>query len=1150
MMLSFNQFLAAVCCNLWTFLIPFVCDFSQWTNSVSTYSGHPIDLVDNFISTGRQIDDTISTIQCDVYSDDLSGTIQQPNQTIKYSPGFLRAFETTPPGCDERSNCGISEDLCKHLDSLDLLRHPCPFHNSTCPSKHSKPRRKKGWQKRGKRGGKKRRQFTPRPIPVVTNFRPVSSTSNQSAIDHSVLRPLERHNNRNLTVHLWNARSVRNKTIAIIDDIIDNDIDLFIITETWLAEDDPVVIGELLPPGYSFMSFPRKSDEHGGLGIIHKTQIGLQIFPTNVNTVYFEHASVLVKNTGLRIIPIYRPPPSQENGFKTNDFLEEFETFLDEICLNPVKTILLGDFNVHVDTPSKPDARRFLDALTAHCLHQHVDQATPTHKDGHTLDLILSRLEDGLIHDCCVLPTLGSDHSVIDCTINCSKPAPLRISSTVRKTKNINIVSFSNDLEAEINSLDFQGNVDELLDKFNLSMSTVLDAHAPPIQRSRIVRPRLPWYNDEINTAKRERRRSERKWRKTKCDIDYESYINQSNTVNKLIQCAKEDYYKDILNNSDSKRMYSTLNNLLNKNTKQLPDADSLTDLCDSFAEFFTHKVNKIREELDGMSNVQCNNDSTYIMDSAVSNIVIFDEFQYVSADDIKEVVLAMPNKSCSLDIIPMWLLKDNIDCVIEPLTTIVNDSFRTGVFPSRLREAVVSPILKKASLDKNSLKNYRPVSNICYLSKIMEKLACVQIRDHLNTYDLFEEFQSAYRQRHSTETALLRVKTDIMDALDVNKAVALVLLDLSAAFDTVDHHILSKRLSETFRISGTALQWISSYLEDRSFRVCIGDESSAKRSLNFGLPQGSVVGPLFFSMYTHCIGSIIRKHDICYHLYADDVQLYLTFNPKVDSEREDALARLVSCIDEISAWMTVNKLKLNNDKSEFFVAASAYNAKYVRDICLRIGNETIMQSTKIRNLGVIFDQTLSMSEHVKATVKTVNFHLRSIYRIRRYITQDSCHHLVRALISSRLDYANSLMLGISAADRKQLQKLQNRAARIVFKAERLHPSAPLLKCLHWLPIEQRIKYKVLLVVYKSINGLAPPYLDKFLVQYSSGRENLRSGDDPLLLSIPRTIRNYGDKSFHAAAPRLWNSLPATLRNSSSVTVFRKQLKTFLFPPG
>ena len=132
------------------------------------------------------------------------------------------------------------------------------------------------------------------------------------------------------------------------------------------------------------------------------------------------------------------------------------------------------------------------------------------------------------------------------------------------------------------------------------------------------------------------------------------------------------------------------------------------------------------------------------------------------------------------------------------------------------------------------------------------------------------------------------------------------------------------------------------------------------------------------------------------------------------------------------------------------------------------------------------------MSHHVRTIVKNVNFHLRSIYRIRRYITIESCHHLVRALILSRLDYANSLMLGISAKDRNQLQKLQNRAVRIVFRAERLHPSAPLLRTLHWLPVDQRIKFKVLLYVFKGVHGLAPPYLNEFLVPYSPGRPNLR----------------------------------------------------------
>ena len=164
------------------------------------------------------------------------------------------------------------------------------------------------------------------------------------------------------------------------------------------------------------------------------------------------------------------------------------------------------------------------------------------------------------------------------------------------------------------------------------------------------------------------------------------------------------------------------------------------------------------------------------------------------------------------------------------------------------------------------------------------------------------EDFQSAYRQRHSNETALLRVKTDILKALDHNKAIAVVLLALSAAFDTVDHHILCRRLSNTFQIRGKALDWIKSYLRDRSFRVCLGDSSWDKHSLDFGIPQGSVVGPLFFSMFTCDIGSIIRKHDIGYHLYADDVQLYVPFDPRMDNDSTRAVERLSSCIKDITS--------------------------------------------------------------------------------------------------------------------------------------------------------------------------------------------------------------------------------------------------------
>jgi hypothetical protein len=416
---------------------------------------------------------------------------------------------------------------------------------------------------------------------------------------------------------------------------------------------------------------------------------------------------------------------------------------------------------------------------------------------------------------------------------------------------------------------------------------------------------------------------------KSKTQCDHDAYIEQNKLTTKLIKTAKEQYYQDKLNSADCKTMFATLDKLLNKTTKQLPECSAMADMCNSFATFFNEKVTMIRRDLDTTSDTICSGTKSWeYCNGFKSTNVSLSEFCHVTIEDVCKFLMSMPSKSCPLDTIPIWLFKENVEILVKPLMSIINQSFRSGRVPSKIREALVTPILKKPTLDKEVLKNYRPVSNISYVSKIMEKIVCSQIKNHLNQNALQEPFQSAYRELHSTETALLRVKSDIMHAIDDNKAVAVVLLDLSAAFDTVDHLILLNRLSHTFGIRGKALAWISSYLKDRSFRVCTGDVSSSKKSLSYGIPQGSVVGPLFFVLYTCCLGTIIRKYNICYHMYADDVQLYLSFDPKVNGAAQFAISQLSTCISEISEWMRTNKLKLNDEKTEFFIASSDYNSK------------------------------------------------------------------------------------------------------------------------------------------------------------------------------------------------------------------------------
>ena len=234
------------------------------------------------------------------------------------------------------------------------------------------------------------------------------------------------------------------------------------------------------------------------------------------------------------------------------------------------------------------------------------------------------------------------------------------------------------------------------------------------------------------------------------------------------------------------------------------------------------------------------------------------------------------------------------------------------------LMKAFLTPLIRKIILDCEIFKNYRPVSNLSFISKLVARVVCVQ--EHLKTNNLYEIFQSAYRHLHSTETALLRVQNDLLQAVDNEGGAILVLLDLSAAFDTIDHQKLLNLSNQSFGIRGVALKWFESYLKDRTQTVQIGSCTSTPVTLKYGVPQGSVLGPILFTMYTTPLGNIIRKHGLNFHLYADDTQLYISFQPGVSVSKETAISCLEACIKDIQIWMTNNLLKLNDDKTELIV--------------------------------------------------------------------------------------------------------------------------------------------------------------------------------------------------------------------------------------
>jgi len=406
------------------------------------------------------------------------------------------------------------------------------------------------------------------------------------------------------------------------------------------------------------------------------------------------------------------------------------------------------------------------------------------------------------------------------------------------------------------------------------------------------------------------------------------------------------------------------------------------------------------------------------------------------------------------------------------------------------------------------------------------------------------ELMQSAYKQFHSTETALTRVQNDILDALDTHGAAVLVLLDLSAAFDTIDHKILLKRLEEEMGVSGAALAWFASYLSGRTQAVLIDGTKSEKLVLDFGVPQGSVFGPYLFVTYTRPLGDIVRKHGLQFHIYADDTQLYLAFNPLTPGSIEDVKTRVENCVKEIKEWMAKNFLKLNDDKTELILMRK--HTLKESELVIRIGDHEVTPSTEARNLGVIFDSICNMEKQVSAVCRSAFYQIWNIGSIRRYLDQQATATLIHALVTSRLDYCNSLLFGINKKLVKRLQRVQNAAARLLTQGKKYDRMTPVRRDLHWLPIAQRIEYKILLLTFKALNGQAPKYLTELLQLCTVGRNEMNS-----VLRVPKVNHaTWGDRAFKKAAPRLWNSLPPCIRNSDKLSDFKKQLKTHLFNKG
>ncbi len=951
---------------------------------------------------------------------------------------------------------------------------------------------------------------------------------------------------KSLTMFYINARSVKNKHIYLNDYISSHAFDIVAISETWLgtSDIDDTCINGLVPNGYNILRADRNDGRRGGgVALLYKQWLNIKC-SNKRQYKQFEclQCSVSLNKNTTQLYVVYRPPPSADNGLTTNDFLNEWADFLSQQVIINAELLIVGDINIHVENITLCHTRIFTQTLESCGLQQHVKGAT--HYIGHTLDVLISRDTSKLISKTKVIDiglcdnqgNIIRDHYSVTCKMNIPHASCTnRQLVSYRKLRDINVQQFQQDIIASVALNSTTGNVETLTERYIEGLCSLIDLHAPLLHRIVTLRPHAPWYTETLRDAKRLRRKLERIWRRKQLEIDRQRYRQQCARITILLTDTKLSYYSNKINecNGNTKALYKLTEKLLvNQHNQTLPSGQEENTLANSFGTYFEDKIVRIRNNL----TFGIDDDEQQLTPAVLGN------FKPADSSEIRILIMSYTNKSCELDPIPTWLLKQCIAELLPLITSIMNTSMQSGVFPSSFKTAIIRPHIKKPNLDHEDLKNYRPVSNLHFLSKILEKLVANRIDEHLGRNQLHDPNQSAYRKKHSTETAMIRISNDIIQGLDQGKQTMLASLDLSAAFDTVDHQIFLHRLKTAFGVNNVVLSWFHSYLQDRQYNVCIKETLSSLKLLTCGVPQGSVLGARMYTMYVRPLADIIKKHNVMYHFYADDTQIYVQCSNTPDSILEAKL-RLQTCIHDVCTWMSKNALKINTEKTEFIVFNTTID--HHTHTTLNIGPDTIQPCEQVKILGVILDRKMTLEKQISNICRTAYMHIRKINSIRGYLNEQATKTLVQSNVITRLDYCNGLYTGLPKRSTYRLKLTLNSAARLVSLTPFRQHITPVLENLNWLPITSRCQYKSLVLTFKILHNDAPIYLNDVLNLYQPRRALRSATTTSLTPGRNKTVR-YGQRILATSAAVLWNCLPLDIKHARNLDTFKTLLKLHL----
>lgn len=613
----------------------------------------------------------------------------------------------------------------------------------------------------------------------------------------------------------------------------------------------------------------------------------------------------------------------------------------------------------------------------------------------------------------------------------------------------------------------------------------------------------------------------------------YTCYIQMKHLVIAAIVSEKEAYFTEHINNNitDSKKLWKNLKNTI------LPDKKQVAELPPQFDN--PDVINSHFLNVPGVDHV------------SISQLTFFEHHRYsaetfslspVSKDIVMAIIRGLKSNAQGVDGISLEMLLLTLPESLEAVTAIINSSIMTGIFPESWKLAMVRPIPK--SNDPSSCQDLRPISLLPCLSKVLEKAVSLQLAKYLEDNNILPQKQSGFRKGHSTSTALLDVVDNLLGAQDRGMVSILVLLDFSRAFDSLNINLLLSKLS-FYGFDERTTKWFHSYLDSRHqfVELSMPDGSRSRSTLQpvpRGVPQGSILGPILFVLYS---ADIIKAITHCgYHLYADDLQLYLSF-PHLDLT--DAVSKINSDLVQISGWSKCNSLVINPKKSKFLLVGTRQKVQELQNIPIDIlvDGVAVEWVSDAKNLGLIMDSHLHFEKHVAESVRNCFYRLKLLYKIRQYISEAVRINLCESLILSKLNYCD-VVFGPCLLSRttKLIQRVQNACARFCFHVPPRSHISPFLNSSNLLKMAARRKLHLAVLLFGVITKKYPKYLyDKF--EWARAHSRYPSRACTFVFATPKHKSMAFRGSFKFAASRCWNDLPPPVRALKTVSVFRKTLK-------